>query len=111
MATTYGGWYQPVLAETDYMVSRQFDTASEIAFLEDVAVGRYTLAASDNDDHRLALEVVKKYRDLDIGITDASNVVLAHRYQITRLLTLNQHYRAISPLGAENAFTMLPADG
>lgn len=99
-----------VLAEADYMVARQFDTAKEIEFLDDVALGRYTLAPWENDDHRSALDIVKQYRDLDIGITDASNVVLADRQGTTRLLTLDRHYRAIAPLSGADAFTLLPAD-
>jgi predicted nucleic acid-binding protein len=99
-----------VLAEADYMVARQFDTAKEIEFLEDVALGRYTLAPWENDDHRSALDVVKQYRDLDIGVADASNVVLANRHGTTWLLTLDQHYRAITPLAGGSAFKLLPAD-
>lgn len=99
-----------VLAEVDYMVGDRFGTAEEIEFLEDVAIGRYTLAPWDNDDLMLALDVVKQYRDLDIGAADASNVVLAGRYGTTRLLTLDSRFRAVRPLDGADAFTVLPAD-
>ena len=48
---------------------------------------------------------------MDIGIADASLVVLADKYRTTRLQTFDErHFRAIRPLHA-NAFTILPADG
>ena len=44
-------------------------------------------------------------------IADGSLIVLAAKYQTTRLLTLDErHFRAIRPLHAV-AFTLLPADG
>jgi predicted nucleic acid-binding protein len=47
---------------------------------------------------------------MNIGLTDASLVVLAATYGTTRLVTLDErHFRAIRPLPAD-AFTILPAD-
>ena len=47
---------------------------------------------------------------MSIGIADASIVVLAARFETTRLLTLDERrFRAIRPLHAE-AFALLPAD-
>jgi predicted nucleic acid-binding protein len=54
--------------------------------------------------------VLTKYRDMRIGLANASLVVLAERYSTTRILTLDErHFRAIKPLHAD-AFTLLPAD-
>lgn len=56
------------------------------------------------------MSVLTKYRDLRVGLAGASLVVLAERYDTTRLLTLDErHFRAIRPLHAD-AFTLLPAD-
>ena len=58
-----------------------------------------------------AATLVERYRQMDIGIADVSLIVLAAKYQTTRLLTLDErHFRAIRPLHAV-AFTLLPADG
>jgi hypothetical protein len=46
----------------------------------------------------------------DIGLTDASLVVIAARYRTSTILTLDErHFRAIRPLDG-NAFTLLPTD-
>lgn len=99
-----------VLAELDYLIITRAGVEHEIEFLDDVASGAYILAPWDNDDHRAALDVVKQYRDLEIGIADASNVVLADRYRTTELLTLDRHFRTVRPLSGKGAFTLLPAD-
>lgn len=99
-----------VLAEIDYMVQTRLGTDREITFLEDVALGRYTMASWDEDDLRSALAVVKQYRDLGIGAADASNVVLSHRYNSSRILTFDGHFRAVRPLNGADAFTLLPDD-
>lgn len=44
-----------------------------------------------------------------IGIADAANVVLAHRYRTTWLLTLDQrHFRRLRPLWDAGHFSLMP---
>jgi predicted nucleic acid-binding protein len=54
--------------------------------------------------------VIDGYRDLQLGLADASLVVLAERYRIVDILTLDErHFRAVSgPDG--RPFRLLPAD-
>ncbi len=54
--------------------------------------------------------MLASYRDLMIGLADASIVVLAGRYGTNRILTLDErHFRALwAPDGGH--FTLLPAD-
>lgn len=100
-----------VLAELDYLISTRAGPQAELKILGDVAAGIYTLAEFDRVDVGQAAEVVERYKDMRIGLTDASLVILAAKYGTTRLLTLDEkHFRAIRPLGG-NAFTILPADG
>lgn len=99
-----------VLAELDYMVSREAGVGGELKVLSDVAGGVYSLAELSRGDVAQAAAVVERYADLRIGLADASIVVLAARYGTTRVLTLDErHFRAIRPLHAD-AFTILPAD-
>jgi predicted nucleic acid-binding protein len=98
------------LAELDYMLARWEGRAAELALLEDVAAGAYELVAFPREDVAAALEVVERYRDLDIGLTDASIVVLAGRYGTERILTLDErHFRVLRTPGGR-PFTLLPAD-
>jgi predicted nucleic acid-binding protein len=99
-----------VLAELDYLVKDRLGTRQELQVLAELASDAYELAAFGKDDLLLAHEVVERYRDLGVGLTDASLVVLAGRYGTERILTLDErHFRALrSPEG--QPFTLLPAD-
>lgn len=62
----------------------------------------------DNDALRRSLSVDQRYADLNLGLVDASLVVLAERYQTVDLLTLdNRHFHAVQPLQG-GAFRLLP---
>ena len=99
-----------VLAELDYLIGTRAGVADELKVLSDVASGVYSLAELDRFDIAQSAAVVERYREMRIGLTDASLVVLAARYGTTRLLTFDhKHFRAIRPLTAD-AFTILPAD-
>jgi uncharacterized protein len=99
-----------VLAELNYLIATRAGVQAELKILGDVTAGVYTLAEFDRDDVGQAAEVVDRYQDMRIGLTDASLVVLAARFGTTRLLTLDKkHFRAIRPLRGK-AFTILPAD-
>jgi hypothetical protein len=57
-----------------------------------------------------ALEIIEKYRDLEIGLADASIVVLAHKYGTREILTLDErHFRALRTIDRKK-FRLLPAD-
>jgi uncharacterized protein len=56
------------------------------------------------------MELIDRYADLKIGLSDASVAVLAARHRTTRLLTLDERdFRPMCPLYG-TAFTLLPAD-
>jgi uncharacterized protein len=55
--------------------------------------------------------VVDRYRDQNIGLTDASLVILALRHRTNRLLTLDErHFRVVRPLQRFRSFRLLPLD-
>ena len=99
-----------VLAELDYLIQTRASVRDELKMLTDVADGVYALAEFDHSDVAQAAAIVKRYRALNVGLTDASLVVLAARYRTTRILTFDQkHFRPMRPLTGA-AFTILPAD-
>jgi predicted nucleic acid-binding protein len=99
-----------VLAELDYLMASRSGVAAGLTVLEDVANGIYRVAEVAQRDVAQAAEVVTRYKDLNIGLADASIVVLAARYNTTRVLTFDQrHFRVMKPLHAAS-FTLLPAD-
>ena len=99
-----------VVAELDYLVATRLGTDAEIAMLNELASGAYELTAMPIESVRAAAEIVDTYCDQDVGITDASLVVLAHRFETTELLTLDhRHFSVLRPLGGGH-FTLLPED-
>ena len=100
-----------VLAELDYLVGRRAGVDVELSMLEEVATGAYTLAEFGAPDVGRSQLLIDQYRDLGIGLADASLVVLADRARTHDLLTLDErHFRAVTPLDG-GAFRLLPADG
>jgi len=97
-----------VLAELDYLVSTRIGTAAELAMLEELSSGAYELAAFDGPDLLRARAVVERYSDQQIGLADASLVVLAQRYATRTILTLDhRHFTVLRPLTG-GRFTLLP---
>jgi predicted nucleic acid-binding protein len=100
-----------VLAELDYLLATRVGHAAERALLEEVARGVYRLEQLDADEIGAAERVIARYSDLEIGLADASLVVLANRYGIRDLLTLDErHFRVVRGPGGR-PFRILPADG
>lgn len=100
-------------AEADYLILTRLGVEAELAFLDDLVNGTYSVECLSQGELRTAREVVARYRDLRIGLADASLVVLAHRYGTRRILTFDERaFRRIQPLGAGRSasFTVLPAD-
>ena len=98
------------LAELDYMLAKHVGPHAQGAFLDEVARQAYQLEPFDSDDVAEARRIMDRYGALLIGLTDASLVVLALRYGVADLLTLDErHFRAIrGPHG--KPFRLLPAD-
>jgi predicted nucleic acid-binding protein len=66
------------------------DAARE--FFDEVARDAFELVDIDSGDVAAAGGIIDRYRDLQLGLTDASLVVIAARYQTTRLLTLDERH-------------------
>ena len=99
-----------VLAELDYLLARHIGRRAQAALLEEGARGAYQLEPFGAADVARAKEVVEQYADLEIGLADASIVVLAERHAVTEVLTLDQrHFRAMR-IERRKRFKVLPFD-
>ncbi|HJU03066.1 MAG TPA: PIN domain-containing protein [Actinomycetes bacterium] len=99
-----------VLAELDYLLLERVGLEAERSLLDEVAGGAYDLVQFGIAEVGAAAELVGRYRELRIGLADASIVVIAAEARTTRLLTLDErHFRPMRPLWGD-AFTLLPAD-
>ena len=97
-----------VVAELDYLVATRVGPRAALAVLRELSGGAYLLPCLSSDDLVVAGDVVERYIDLQLGVADASLVVLADRYATSRLLTLDRrHFGAVRTLGGA-PFTLLP---
>lgn len=98
-----------VLAELDYLTARIAGVDAELTLLAELSSGAYELASFGLDDMALARTVVERYRDLPLGLTDASLVVLADRYDTDAIGTLDErHFRVVRSLSGR-PLRILPA--
>jgi predicted nucleic acid-binding protein len=85
-----------VLAELDYFLAKRVGSGAAVALLEEVAAGAYQLEKFDRADAGAALELVRHYQSIDLGLADASIVVLADRHDVSDVLTLDErHFRTV----------------
>ncbi len=99
-----------VLAELDYLLATRVGSGAELAFLDEVADGAYQLEAFGSEDVTTAIELVRKYESVGLGLADAPIVVLADRHGVSDVLTLDErHFRTIRRRSGQS-FRLLPAD-
>ena len=85
-----------VIAELDYLLLRYLGGIAEEAFLEDVLVGVYQREPLVDGDLVRGIALVRRYREQDIGITDATTLAIAERHGCDRILTLDErHFRTM----------------
>ena len=99
-----------VLAELDYLLDTRVSRVAAGRLLDEVIGGAYRLEDFGAVDVALAVEILDRYRDLDLGLADASILVLAERYGTRDILTLDErHFRAVRD-SRGRPFRVLPAD-
>jgi predicted nucleic acid-binding protein len=98
------------VAEADYLILDRLGPDVELAFVDDLVNGTFVVECLTRDELDRARGVVERYRDLRLGLADASLVVLAQRHGTTRILSFDERaFRAVAPLQG-GSFTVLPAD-
>ncbi len=100
-----------VLCELDHLIGQRRGVDAQLAVLREVERGAFELAETGPSSIGEAGAIIERYRDLRVGLTDASLVVLANQYADATILTLDQrHFRAMNT-DKGHPFRLLPADG
>jgi len=100
----------PVTAEVDYLLGQRVGREPRRRFIADLAAGRFTVACLEREDYAAIGELEARYTDLELGLAGCALVVLARRYETTRIVTFDErHFRTVRPLQG-GVFTILPAD-
>lgn len=88
-----------VVAELDYLIATRLGVEPELTVLRELGAGAYEIAPFGPADLVACADVIARYRDQEIGVTDASLVVLALRHQTRTILTLDRrHFEVLRPL-------------
>src|ERR1700676_3487573 len=97
-----------LLAEIDYLLTVRLGADAALDFLESVESGTFNLVSPTAEDLARCRQLMVQYRGLPLGVSDASVVATAERFQIRRIFTVDhRHFRAIQPRGLEY-FVLLP---
>lgn len=97
-----------VVAELDYLVASRLGVSAELAVLRELTGGAWDLPAIDVEELVKARAVIERYADQNIGVADASNVILAERYRTRTLVTLDRRHFDVLRLLSGGRFRILP---
>ena len=97
-----------VIAELDYLLAARVSVTAELAVLRELGSGAYELPALTAADVAACAQIVEKYSDQEIGVTDASLVLLAKRFDTRTILTLDRrHFDVLRSLQGKR-FVVVP---
>ena len=98
------------VAEMDHLVGRLGGADGQRALWQDLDSGAYRVEWWPSAIYETT-KVARRHEGLDLGLTDASLAVLAHRLRTIEIATLDErHFRRLAPLSGEAAYRLLPAD-
>lgn len=97
-----------VIAELDCILATRIGVEAEQAALAELAGGAWTLAQFPAASITIALKVISRYQDQQIGLADASNVALADEHATRTIATLDRrHFDVLRPIKG-GRFTVVP---
>jgi uncharacterized protein len=100
----------PVLGEIDYLLRTRLGVDSELRFLEGVENGSIVVEPFTRADSVRCRTLLAKYRELDLGLADASVICVAERLGVRRILTVDERdFRAVRSNRGE-PFVLAPRD-
>ena len=87
----------PVIVEVDQLVRARVGPHAARAFLAALGAGEHAVAYLSSGIFRHAIEIDRRYDELDLGLADASVMALAERHRLPILTFDFEHFRATRP--------------
>jgi uncharacterized protein len=99
----------PVIAETCFLIGQHLGAEAEGVFLDAFGPGQaFTLGDLLQTDLERMAALVRQYRDLRLGGTDAAVIAVAERLDVAKVATVDRrHFSVVRPRHV-SAFTLLP---
>jgi hypothetical protein len=103
-------WVLPwaILPEVDYLIAAHLGAAAEDAFLADLAERRFEVEFGRDDDLRRAAALAAQYRNLRLGLVDATVIAVAERLRARAIATLD--LRDFGAVAIQGSPALLPRD-
>jgi predicted nucleic acid-binding protein len=97
-----------ILAELDYLLHTRLGQKAEERFLDGVLQGSFTLCPFTLEDAAECKRILIQYRELELGLADASVIATAERTGVHRILTVDtRDFRAVQSAKG-TPFELLP---
>jgi predicted nucleic acid-binding protein len=97
-----------VVCEVGYLLSDRIGAHAELAFARALARGELIAEPVGDDEWERVAELVERYADLPLGLTDASLVALAERYGAKEIASLDHRHLAVVKPKHTARLTLLP---
>lgn len=100
-------WILPwaILPEVDYLLAAHVGADAELAFVRDLAEGRYVVDSGGEGDFARAHELCRRYKDLRLGLVDGIVAAVAERIGASAIATLDlRHFATIEIHGGPKLF-------
>jgi hypothetical protein len=98
-----------VIAEAGYLLTRNLGPHAEIALIEMIRDTTLTIEALTATDWDRVAVLLDRYRNLPLGVTDASVIAVAERLGCVEVASLDRrHFRTVRPAHT-SALVLLPA--
>jgi uncharacterized protein len=97
-----------VIAEVDYLALKYLGRDAEEAFLDDVLAGGWSRKVALAGDIARVLELIRRFREHEIGIADAALLAVAERLNVRRILTLDRRHFSAFKFRDSKPLQLLP---
>lgn len=98
----------PVLTELEWLLTGRRRFEAFLTILDAVETGAVDIADLTVADYVRVRELCRRYRDLDLGVVDASVIAIAERYEETTIATLDRRHFAVVRPRHVTSFTLVP---
>ena len=98
----------PVVVETAWMIESRLGPEVEAAFVNSVAAGELRVVDLSETDWARCRDLIAQHADLRLGLVDASVVVLAERFDLETIATLNRRDFAVVRPAHRDSFNLIP---
>jgi predicted nucleic acid-binding protein len=97
-----------VVTEVSYLLADRIGAHAELAFARALAAGELVLEPVIDSDWARITELMEQYRDLPLGMVDASVIALAERRGVEVIATLDRRHFSVVRPGHVEAFRLVP---